>query len=43
MVFVNGGYDKCDFVIEFEDGFFYKGCYDLYYSLVKVVDVGEYV
>ena len=25
----NGGYDKCDFTITFEDGYVYKGRYDL--------------
>ncbi|MGN7104894.1 hypothetical protein ACTHR6_25000 [Ralstonia holmesii] len=39
----NGGYDKCDFMIEFDDGFIYKGRYDLYHGSVKTADVGEHV
>ena len=39
----NGGYDKCDFAIEFQDGFLYEGRYDLYHSSVKAADVGEHV
>lgn len=38
-----GGYDKCDFRIEFEDGTEYKGRYDLKHHSQERADVGEHV
>lgn len=34
-VAARGGYDKCDFVVTFEDGKTYSGTYDLFHHSVK--------
>lgn len=38
-----GGYDKCDFVIVFEDGEEYKGRYDLQHWTVETPDIAKHV
>lgn len=39
----NGGYDKCDFEIVFEDGYLYKGRYNLYHPSVETVNLRNHV
>ncbi len=39
----NGGYNKCDFTIEFEDGLVYSGRYDLVHYSVGSANLARHV